>query len=179
MSDDGCGGAVQAPPVKPPAALSPTRLSRSDLHMQSRSHATAGQLRLPRPVTLNWDSTHPKLQCHDPLLPATYLVPATICKDSEIAVVKKKVDDLYFSVTKLRNHHTKRTSYYMFSLPGDNVMDLTGGILHSLFGEGKHMEGDSPPVDDWKAEYMHNLVFSPKNEILREELLAEIQELAT
>ncbi|KAI4995842.1 hypothetical protein ZWY2020_037930 [Hordeum vulgare] len=80
MSDDGCGGAVQAPPVKPPAALSPTRLSRSDLHMQSRSHATAGQLRLPRPVTLNWDSTHPKLQCHDPLLPATYLVPATICK---------------------------------------------------------------------------------------------------
>ncbi|KAI4997209.1 hypothetical protein ZWY2020_052551 [Hordeum vulgare] len=35
-----------------------------------------------------------------------------------------------------------------------------------------------PTVDDWKAEFMYNLVFSPKNEILREELPADIRELA-
>lgn len=32
-------------------------------------------------------------------------------------------------------------------------------------------------VDDWKAEYMHTLVFSVKNEIVRGELPAEIQSL--
>ncbi|KAI4989212.1 hypothetical protein ZWY2020_036529 [Hordeum vulgare] len=36
----------------------------------------------------------------------------------------------------------------------------------------------SPVVDDWKAEFMYNLVFNPKNEILHEELPAEIRELA-
>ncbi|KAE8775757.1 hypothetical protein D1007_51711 [Hordeum vulgare] len=39
--------------------------------------------------------------------------------------------------------------------------------------------GDAEPVvEDWKAEYMHSLVFSLKNEILREELPTEILEFA-
>ncbi|KAE8801006.1 hypothetical protein D1007_23513 [Hordeum vulgare] len=115
--------------------------------MQSRSHATAGQLRLPRPVTLNWDSTHPKLQCHDPLLPATYLVPATICKDSEIAAVKKKVDDLYFSVTKLRNHHTKRSKIMFRNNECESIVEDVEssfgphGMLRSSDTEDKILRG--------------------------------------
>ncbi|KAE8817303.1 hypothetical protein D1007_04991 [Hordeum vulgare] len=37
---------------------------------------------------------------------------------------------------------------------------------------------DFPAVDDWKAEYMYNLVFNPNNEILHEVLPVEIRELA-
>ncbi|KAE8799510.1 hypothetical protein D1007_25089 [Hordeum vulgare] len=36
---------------------------------------------------------------------------------------------------------------------------------------------DSSAIDDWKVKFMYNLVFSPKNEILREVLPAEIREL--
>ena len=32
-------------------------------------------------------------------------------------------------------------------------------------------------VDDWKAEFMHTLVFSEKNEIVRGELPVEIQSM--
>ncbi|KAI5013039.1 hypothetical protein ZWY2020_027993 [Hordeum vulgare] len=51
--------------------------------------------------------------------------------------------------------------------------------MHSrdLLGLWRRSTARCPAVDVWKGEFMYNLVFGPKNEILREELPAEIREL--
>ncbi|KAI4997218.1 hypothetical protein ZWY2020_052560 [Hordeum vulgare] len=53
---------------------------------------------------------------------------------------------------------------FCFTYDGDGLTEDFGDL-------------DCPGVDDWEAEFMYTLVFTPKNEIMREELPAEIREL--
>ena len=49
----------------------------------------------------------------------------------------------------------------MFTLPG-NVIDLTGRVLHTLFGEGQQMEGDVMDflINQWKDKPETSEIFS-------------------
>ncbi|XBJ24541.1 hypothetical protein VPH35_002401 [Triticum aestivum] len=98
------------------------------------------------------------------------------------------LDSLYYA-----NMETSRTSFH-----GDcqNIIKRFVGLLEEVYSKAAYKASKQPnwfcysydgndivedfgdveaAVDDWKAEFMHTLMFSEKNEVIRSELPKDIQ----
>ena len=68
----------------------------------------------------------------------------------------------------------------MFTIPG-NVIDLTGRVLYTLFGEGRQMEGDIMDylINLWKDKPETSKIFSCANRVVLSPYFIQVLVLCT